>query len=126
MHNREGAFSIYDKETPLELVGYTSCGGCLGGNIEYVPEEMVKNGVEVIHLAIGMVVGYPPCPRTIIFKNFIEEKYIVKVIIGTHPIPEKYHTTHQNLKTWEAPSWDKITAAVMSTPEQRKAYNLKF
>lgn len=123
MHNREGAFSVYDKETPLELVGYTSCGGCPGGNIEYVPEEMVKNGVEVIHLATGMVVGYPPCPRTMIFKNFIEEKYKVKVVIGTHPIPKSYYTTHQNLKTWDAPSSEKLTGAVMSTPEQRDAYN---
>ncbi len=60
--NREGAFSIYPKNEPLEVVGYTSCGGCPGGNIEYAPEEMKKNGAEVIHFATGVVVGYPPCP----------------------------------------------------------------
>ena len=43
MQKRDGAFSIYSKEEPLEIVGYTSCGGCPGVNIEYVPEEMIKN-----------------------------------------------------------------------------------
>lgn len=56
--NREGAFSIY-ADTEVELVGYTTCNGCFGGNIEYAGDEMVKNGGEVIHLATGLVVGYP-------------------------------------------------------------------
>ncbi len=63
MRNREGAFSVYDKDMPLEVVGYTSCGGCPGGNVEYVPAEMIKNGAEAIHLATGMLVGYPPFPE---------------------------------------------------------------
>ncbi|UWG97630.1 CGGC domain-containing protein [Dehalobacter sp. DCM] len=58
-----GGFSLYPKDEELELVGYSYCGGCPGGNIEYVPQEMIKNGAEVIHLATGMIVGYPPCPR---------------------------------------------------------------
>jgi predicted metal-binding protein len=41
IRNREGAFSIY-KEQGVEVVGYTSCGDCSGGNIEYAPEEMIK------------------------------------------------------------------------------------
>ena len=53
MRNREGAFSVYKKEDQVEIVGYTSCGGCPGGNIEYTPEEMIKNGAQVIHLATG-------------------------------------------------------------------------
>lgn len=61
MRNKEGAFSIY-KDTEVELVGFTTCDGCPGGNIEYACEEMVKNGAEVIHLATGLMVGYPPCP----------------------------------------------------------------
>lgn len=60
MRNKEGAFNIYKDNVEFELVGYTSCGGCPGGNIEYAPEEMIKNGAEVIHLATGFVVGYPP------------------------------------------------------------------
>ena len=61
MRNREGAFSIY-ADTDIELVGYTTCNGCPGGNIEYAGDEMVRNGVQVIHLATGLLVGYPPCP----------------------------------------------------------------
>jgi len=37
MRDRVGAFDIY-KDKELELVGYTSCGGCPGGKIEYAPE----------------------------------------------------------------------------------------
>ena len=56
---KEGAFSIYGN-SEVEIVGYTTCGGCPGGNIEYAPEEMIKNGAEYIHLATGLLVGYPP------------------------------------------------------------------
>ncbi|MBT4400883.1 MAG: CGGC domain-containing protein, partial [Bacteroidetes bacterium] len=44
LQNREGAFSIYDQDEQVELVGYTTCDGCPGGNIEHAPEEMKKNG----------------------------------------------------------------------------------
>ncbi|MEE4313068.1 MAG: CGGC domain-containing protein, partial [Desulfofustis sp.] len=88
MQNREGAFDRYRPEESLEIVGYTSCGGCPGGNIEYAPEEMMKNGAQAIHLATGFVVGYPPCPHISHFKEFIEQAYQVPVVIGTHPIPE--------------------------------------
>ena len=46
-----------------ELVGFTTCAGCPGGNVESVPEEMIRNGAQAIHLATGLVVGYPPCPH---------------------------------------------------------------
>ena len=70
MKNHDGAFSIYGDNTDLEIAGYTTCGGCPGGNIEYAPTEMIKNGVEVIHFATGFVVGYPPCPYINNFKSF--------------------------------------------------------
>jgi predicted metal-binding protein len=99
--NREGAFSIYmDKE--IEIAGFTTCGGCPGGNIEYAPEEMKKNGVSHIHFATGLLVGYPPCPYMEHFKNFIPEKYGMKVIMGTHPVPQKYYLTHTKLETWNS------------------------
>lgn len=100
LKNREGAFEMY-KDEDVDLVGFTTCGGCPGGNIEYAPEEMKKNGATHIHLATGLLVGYPPCPYLDHFTEFIPEKYGLKVIIGTHPIPQKYYTTHANLKTWE-------------------------
>jgi predicted metal-binding protein len=96
---REGGFSRYSADKPLEIVGYTSCGGCPGGNIESTPEEMIKNGVQAIHLATGLVVGYPPCPWLDYFKDFIETKYGIPVVIGTHPIPEHYVKIHYNLSS---------------------------
>ncbi len=119
---RAGAFNIYrDKE--VELVGYTTCGGCPGGNIEYAPEEMKKNGVEVIHFATGMVVGFPPCPYINHFKEFIETKYGLKVVVGTHPIPEKYLSTHKILQTWETPEWQILITPTLSNEQTRIAYN---
>ena len=101
LRERVGAFSIYSSETDVDIVGYSYCGGCPGGNIEYVPEEMKKNGAEAIHLATGLVVGYPPCPRIRHFKEFIEERYRLPVVVGTHPIPLKYWQVHQNLSFWK-------------------------
>ncbi len=63
LRERVGAFARYPKNEAVEIVGYSYCGDCPGGNVEYVPEEMKKNGAEVIHLATGLVVGYPPCPN---------------------------------------------------------------
>ena len=123
MQNREGAFDIYKKDEGLELVGYTSCGGCPGGNIEYAPEEMRKNGAEVIHFATGFVVGYPPCPYISHFRDFIIEKYDMKVVIGTHPIPEKYLKTHKALGTWNSPDWEEFTQPTLADEEIRLAYD---
>jgi len=122
MKNREGAFSIY-KDREVELVGYTTCDGCPGGNVEYTGEEMVKNGAEVIHLATGMVVGYPPCPYINTFKSFLEKRNGVKVVVGTHPIPEKYLTMHTSLGTWEDSCWEPLTAPTMSDKETRLRYD---
>ncbi len=96
--SREGGFSIY-RDMEIEIAAFTSCGGCPGGNIEYAPEEMKKNGVTHIHFATGFLVGYPPCPYMEHFKEFIEEKYGMKVVFGTHPIPQKYFLTHTKLNT---------------------------
>jgi len=119
---RAGAFDIY-KDNDVEVVGYTSCGGCPGGNIEYAPEEMKMNGAEVIHFATGMVVGYPPCPYINHFKNFIEKKFRLKVIVGTHPIPEKYLITHTTLNTWNTAEWQELIRLTMSDEKTRLIYN---
>ncbi len=122
MRNREGAFSKYT-ETEIELVGYTTCDGCPGGNIEYAGEEMVKNGATVIHLATGLVVGYPSCPYLETFKAFLEKRYGVQVVVGTHPIPKKYLTMHTSLKTWEAPKWKLLIAPTMADEATRANYD---
>ena len=122
MRNREGAFSIY-ADSDVELVGYTTCNGCPGGNIEYTGEEMVKNGAQVIHLATGLLVGYPPCPYIDTFKDFLEKRYAVKVILGTHPIPQKYLDLHIQLGTWNNACWQSRLSATMANEEMRQAYN---
>lgn len=122
MRNREGAFSIY-KDQEVELVGYTTCDGCPGGNVEYAPEEMIKNGAEVIHLATGLVVGYPPCPHLTHFRDFIETRYGVTVVVGTHPIPQKYLNNHAKLKTWESSEWDELIQPTMADEKIRLAYD---
>jgi predicted metal-binding protein len=122
LRNREGAFARYKGED-VELVGFATCNGCPGGNIEYVPAEMKKNGAEIIHLATGMVVGYPPCPRITYFTDFIKEKYGMDVVVGTHPIPESYHTTHSNLGTWDSAFWQELIAPTLTDEKTRSSYN---
>jgi predicted metal-binding protein len=122
MRNREGAFSIYEG-MDVELVGYTTCDGCPGGNVEYAGEEMVKNGAQVVHLATGLLVGYPPCPYIDTFKEFLTKKYGVKVVLGTHPIPQKYLDMHVSLGTWRDEVWPERLTAVMTDEKTRAEYN---
>jgi len=122
MEKREGAFSIY-KDKDVKLVGYTTCDGCPGGNVEYAPAEMKKNGADVIHFATGLVVGYPPCPRISQFKDFIKSKYDMDVIIGTHPIPQKYYLTHNELGTWNSPYWREVIKPTLADEKTRLEYD---
>ena len=122
VQNREGAFARY-KDREVEVVGYTTCDGCPGGNIEYAVDEMIKNGAEVVHLATGLVVGYPPCPYITYFHDFIKKRYDIEVVYGTHPIPEKYLTMHTKMGTWEGPEWKEITDPTMADEKTRLAYN---
>jgi len=122
LKNREGAFERY-KNQEVELIGYTTCGGCPGGNIEYAPEEMKKNGAEVIHFATGLVVGYPPCPYIEYFRDFIKSKYDIDVVIGTHPIPQKYYDTHQKLGTWKSKIWQELIQIFLTDEAVRRDYN---
>jgi predicted metal-binding protein len=101
LRERVGAFAAYAKDEIVEVVGFANCGGCPGGNIEYVPAEMKKNGAQAIHLATCFVVGYPPCRNIRAFKEFIETAYELPVVIGTHPIPLKYLQNHEKLSFWK-------------------------
>jgi predicted metal-binding protein len=122
LRQREGAFSAYTGRD-VELVGYTTCNGCPGGNIEYAPEEMKKNGAQVVHLATGLVVGYPPCPYIEAFQRFIPEKYGLEVVVGTHPIPQKYYLTHEQLGTWSGPEWAPLLRPTLADESVRRAYD---
>ena len=122
LKNKEGAFSLYaDQE--VKLVGYTTCGGCPGGNVEDCIEEMKKNGAEVVHFATGMVVGYPPCPYIDQLRDFVKQKYDIDVVIGTHPIPQKYYLTHTALGTWKSPEWKERIKHVLTDEQTRSKYN---
>ena len=122
LRSREGAFSRY-KNMDVEMVGYTTCDGCPGGNIEYAVEEMKGNGAEVIHLATGLVVGYPPCPHITYFHDFIETRYNLEVVYGTHPIPQKYLKIHSELKTWDDPKWGIIIQPTLADEKTRLCYD---
>ena len=122
LQKREGAFTRY-KDMDVELVGYTSCDGCPGGNIEYAVDEMMKNKVTKIHLATGLIVGYPPCPYIKDFTNFIETKYGLEVILGTHPIPQKYFLMHEKMGTWQSPEWQDIIQPTLVDKKLRLEYD---
>jgi predicted metal-binding protein len=122
LKNREGAFSIY-RDQEVELVGYTTCGGCPGGNVEYCIEEMKKNGAEVVHFATGMVVGYPPCSHIDHFRKFVKQKYGVDVVIGTHPIPKSYYITHKALGTWDSQEWQEKIKCILTNEKTRLEYS---
>lgn len=122
VRNREGAFSRY-QDQEIEVVGYTTCAGCPGGNVEYTVDEMMGNGAEVIHLATGLVVGYPPCPHIERFHDYIETRYGLEVVYGTHPIPQKYLNLHAKLGTWDDPIWQEIIRPTMADEATRLAYD---
>jgi predicted metal-binding protein len=122
LREKAGAFEVY-ADRDVELVGFTTCGGCPGGNIEHAPEEMKKNGAEVIHLATGFLVGYPPCPHLGHFLKFIPEKFGLKVLPGTHPVPQKYYACHRRLGSWDKPGWAEILKPCLSDERMRIAYD---
>jgi predicted metal-binding protein len=124
LRERVGAFSLYPPEEPAEIVGYSSCGGCPGGNVEHVPAEFKKNGATAVHLATGLIVGYPPCPNIRRFKTFVEAAYGMPVVIGTHPIPQKYMDVHARLPFWKECGMEELAKPLMREAQEIKiAYN---
>jgi predicted metal-binding protein len=37
LRERHGALSLYPAEEQVKIIGYATCGGCPGGNVEYAP-----------------------------------------------------------------------------------------
>ena len=122
LRKREGAFARYEGDE-VELVGYTTCDGCPGGNVEYAPAEMKKNGAEVVHLATGLLVGYPPCPYLEDFRSYIETRFGMEVVLGTHPVPQNYFETHRALGTWSGPEWPARLEETVGDEAMRRAYD---
>ncbi len=67
--------------------------------------------------------GLPPCPYISYFRKFIQEKYGMKVVIGTHPIPQKYYTVHIKLGTWNTPEWQEMIKPTLTDEKTRLAYD---
>ena len=83
-----------------------------------------SSGAEVIHLATGFVVGYPPCPYIRQFKEFIEKQFGLSVVVGTHPIPLKYLEAHRQLSFWDEMNMEELAGDLMrEDPEIMKSYN---
>jgi hypothetical protein len=45
------------------------------------------------------------------------------VVIGTHPIPQNYYETHQELGTWQSERWQERIQHVLPDRETRLAYD---
>ena len=58
-----------------------------------------------------------------LFLKFIPEKFGVEVVIGTHPIPEKYYQTHIALNTWHGEKWQSLIAPTLCDETCRNEYN---
>jgi hypothetical protein len=57
------------------------------------------------------------------FKNFIESYYHIPVVIGTHPIPQKYYIEHKALNTWNSKEWQEMIKPTLCSEEVRKRYD---
>ena len=69
------------------------------------------------------LVGYPPCPHIDAFRRFIPEKYGMQVVVGTHPIPQKYFLTHDRCGTWQGEAWKPLLEATLADEPTRLAYD---
>lgn len=89
-----------------------------------MPAEFLKNGADAVHLATGLVVGYPPCPHIHHFKAFLETQFGLTVVVGTHPIPLKYLQAHSQLPFWEEAKIKEIASHLLAeSREVMESYN---
>lgn len=52
-------------------------------------------------------------------QNLLGEKYNMKVVVGTYPIPEKYIIKHNKLGAWDSPEWEEIIRPAMTDEKTR-------
>jgi len=53
----------------------------------------------------------------------IPEKFGLKVVVGTHPVPQKYYRIHEKLGTWSGPRWEKLLKPTLGEESVRLAYD---
>lgn len=107
--------SGYDE---IEVVGYSSCGGCPGQNMEVIPRALKRAGAEVIHLTTCFLCGVPPCIHLKDFIRLIETDTGLPVRVGTHTFPKYYFELHQKLGDWEEKGLMDLAKPLF--PEQRE------
>ena len=120
VRNKEGAFKTYG--APVQVVGFSSCGGCPGGNIENVVAGMKKYGADVIHFGTGFLAGYPPCPYIEIFRTYIFAQSMAAVV-GTHPMPTNYINTHKLIEDWLPLHLDYLDRCGIMDPSEVDLYD---
>lgn len=80
---REGTHAF--KETgPVEIIGFTSCGGCCGKKAVTRAKMMVDRGAEAIVLASCMTKGNPigfACPYVTEIRDAVEKKLGTEITI---------------------------------------------
>jgi hypothetical protein len=57
------------------------------------------------------------------FQRFIPEKYGMKVILGTHPIPQNYFNTHNKLNTWNTEFLKRAILPALTDEQTRLKYD---
>ncbi len=97
INQKSGPMADYDS---IEVVGYSTCGGCPGENMETVPKALKKAGAEVIHLTTCFLCGVPPCIHVRDFIRLIGTETGLPVKVGTHRFPKHYFELHQKLGDW--------------------------
>ena len=120
---RDGVFSEYPPDEPIEVVGWIACGGCPGERLEFAPADMKKYGAEVIYLASCYLAGYPVCPYIRDHKTYIENVVGLKVVVGTHPMPQNYIDAHGKAGDWDRDDAHEFLKNVMGDPEKARKYD---
>ena len=87
IRKKSGAFA--DVEGDINLIGFTSCGGCPGKKAALRARELVKLGVDTIAFASCIGQGRPigfPCPFAAKMQALVEKEAgeNVKVLDHTH------------------------------------------
>ena len=120
---RDGAFSEYPEDEPIEVVGWMMCGGCPGERLEFAPADMKKFGAEVIYLASCYLAGYPVCPYIRDHKTYIENVVGLPVVVGTHPMPQNYIDAHEKAGDWDRDNALEFLKNVTGDPEAAGKYD---
>ena len=92
-----------------------------GGNQSYLKKKIQEFDIDTSHFT-GQRWNKGKT-KSVDSRIFGKEKYKIEVVIGTHPIPQKYFTTHDNLKTWQNIKWQELIKPTLGNEALRKKYD---